>query len=149
MRGTAKSETGFAVEMPSNVPGPVYGSLRAQGQHRASIGATAASMGRASVPLIFLADMHQGHDQKICKEVAPVVMGEHNQYFHSISARLSATFSVGTLMSSSMIGELISEISSAQLHIIMKTCLLGLTVNSDDLTSLRRSVTVAVHFLVA
>ena len=40
-----------------------------------------ASMARASVPLIFVADMHQGHDQKICKEVAPLVMGEHNQRF--------------------------------------------------------------------
>jgi hypothetical protein len=38
-------------------------------------------MGRASVPLIFLADMHQGHDQEIRKEVAQLVMGEHNKRF--------------------------------------------------------------------
>jgi len=38
-------------------------------------------MGRASMPLIFFAEMHQGHDQEIYKEVALLVMGEHNQRF--------------------------------------------------------------------
>ena len=86
MRGTAKSETGFAVERPV-MEGAAAGlrlsqrQMRDIGQHWASIGVTAASMARASMSLIFLADMHQGHDQKICKEVAPLVMGEHNQRF--------------------------------------------------------------------
>jgi hypothetical protein len=38
-------------------------------------------MARPSISLIFLADMHQGHDQEIRKEVALLVMGEHNKRF--------------------------------------------------------------------
>ena len=40
-------------------------------------------MGRASDALIFLAQMHQSHDQEIGKEVAALAMGEHNQRFQN------------------------------------------------------------------
>lgn len=113
-----------------------------------------ALMARAGMSLIFFADMHQGHDQEIGKEVAPLVMGEHNQRFQN-----SLDFVEGQILRKLLGGDtdvlinhsgsLISEIYSAQTHIVMKKCRLGLTLDIDDLTSPRRSVTVAVQFLAA
>jgi hypothetical protein len=40
-------------------------------------------MGSLAAPVLPLAQMHQGHDQKIGQKVASVTLGDHNQRFES------------------------------------------------------------------